>query len=120
MALLDPEEDGAPRTGARYTLRVAGAESNVAVGLARLGVGTRWLSKLGDDELGAAVRTALEAEGVDLRLTGSDAGAPTGLFFKVRSDGSGSVVYYRAGSAASPWAHGRARARRSTEWASCT
>ena len=101
MALLDPEEDGEPRTGARYTLRVAGAESNVAVGLARLGVGTRWLSKLGDDELGAAVRAALAAEGVDLRFTGSDPGAPTGVFFKVRSEGSGSVLYYRAGSAAS-------------------
>ena len=101
MVLLDPEQDGTPRSGSRYTLRVAGAESNVAVGLARLGVGARWLSKLGRDELGAAVRSALDAEGVDLRWTASDAHAPTGLFFKVRSGGRSSVVYYRSGSAAS-------------------
>lgn len=101
MALLDPEADGPPRSGARFTLRVAGAESNVAIGLARLGGQARWLSKLGEDVLGAAVRSVLEAEGVDLRWTASDAGAPTGLFFKVRSDGRGAVVYYRTGSAAS-------------------
>jgi sugar/nucleoside kinase (ribokinase family) len=101
MALLDPEHDGPPRTGAHFTLRVAGAESNVAIGLARLGVPVRWLSRLGEDELGAAVRIALEAEGVDLRWTASDAQAPTGLFLKVRSGGHSSVVYYRSGSAAS-------------------
>jgi sugar/nucleoside kinase (ribokinase family) len=101
MALLDPEVDGPPSTGARYTLRVAGAESNVAVGLARLGVSARWVSKLGDDELGAAVRAALEAEGVDLRWTASEPSAPTGLFLKVRSGGRSTVRYYRSGSAAS-------------------
>jgi 2-dehydro-3-deoxygluconokinase len=101
MALLDPDHHGPPRCGARFTLRVAGAESNVAIGLARLGVEVRWLSRLGEDELGAAVRAALEAEGVDLRWTVSDAQAPTGLFLKVRSGGRSSVVYYRSGSAAS-------------------
>lgn len=97
MVLLDPEADGAPRAGSRFTLRVAGAESNVAIALARLGVRARWLSKLGDDELGAA----LEAEGVDLRWTASDPNAPTGVFFKLRSSGHSGVVYYRAGSSAS-------------------
>jgi 2-dehydro-3-deoxygluconokinase len=101
MALLDPEDDGPPSTGARYTLRVAGAESNVAIALVRLGVRARWVSRLGQDELGAAVRGALEAEGVDLRWTAWDADAPTGLFFKVRSGGRSTVLYYRSGSAAS-------------------
>jgi hypothetical protein len=101
MALLDPDHHGPPRCGARFTLRVAGAESNVAIGLARLGVEARWLSRLGEDELGAAVRAALDAEGVDLGWTVSDAQGPTGLFLKVRSDGRSSVVYYRSGSAAS-------------------
>ena len=101
MALLDPEDDGPPSTGARYTLRVAGAESNVAVGLVRLGVSARWVSKLGQDEFGADVRAALEAEGVDLRWTASEPGAPTGLFLKVRSGGRSTVRYYRSGSAAS-------------------
>jgi sugar/nucleoside kinase (ribokinase family) len=101
MALFDPDHRGPPRCGGRFTLRVAGAESNVAIGLARLGVEARWLSRLGQDELGAAVRAALEAEGVDLRWAVWDAQAPTGLFLKSRSDGRSSVVYYRSGSAAS-------------------
>ena len=37
MALFDPAEDGPPRAGTSYVLRAAGAESNFAVALARLG-----------------------------------------------------------------------------------
>src|ERR671917_91581 len=68
MALLDPEDDGPPNVGARYTLRAAGAESNVAIGLMRLGVRARWVSKLGQDELGAAVYAAPDAELEGVRL----------------------------------------------------
>ena len=106
MALLDPEDDGPPNVGARYTLRAAGAESNVAIGLMRLGVRARWVSKLGQDELGAAVHAALDAEGLDLRWTAWEPDAPTGLFFKVRSGGRSAVRYYRSGSAASRLAPG--------------
>jgi 2-dehydro-3-deoxygluconokinase len=101
MALLDPVEDGEIDLGDLLRLRIAGAESNFAVGLARLGVSVAWISRLGADRLGALVRGALEPEGVDLRWVAEDPDAPTGLFYKWRADGRTSVGYYRHGSAAS-------------------
>lgn len=101
MALLDPGEDGPPGPGAPFTLRVAGAESNFAIALARLGVEARWVSRLGDDALGGMVRATLAEEGLDMRWVRVDPAAPTGLYFKFRSGGATEVAYYRAGSAAS-------------------
>ena len=43
-----------------------GSPANVAVGLARLGRETHLLTRVGDDERGAAVRAHLEASGVHL------------------------------------------------------
>jgi sugar/nucleoside kinase (ribokinase family) len=101
MALLDPLDPGDPAFGSRFILRLAGAESNFAIALARLGVPVAWVSRLGDDVFGRLIREALAAEGIDLRWARVDASAPTGVFFKVRSDGRTSVAYYRRGSAAS-------------------
>jgi 2-dehydro-3-deoxygluconokinase len=100
MAMLDPLEDGVPRLGTRMELRFGGAESNVAVGLARLGVGVRWVSRLGRDPFGDMIAAALAREGVDLRWLRRD-DAPTGLYWKWRVEGRTSVGYRRAGSAAS-------------------
>jgi 2-dehydro-3-deoxygluconokinase len=100
MALLDPVEEGELRLGTAFTLRFAGAESNFAVALARLGVDVAWVSRLGRDPFGDLIETGLAQEGIDLRwMTRDD--APTALFFKLRSGGRSSVVYRRAGSAAS-------------------
>ena len=101
MGLLDPVGDGEIDLGDLLRLRIAGAESNFAVGLARLGVPVAWVSRLGADRLGALVRGALEGEGVDLRWVAEDPAAPTGLFYKWRAGGRTSVAYYRRGSAAS-------------------
>jgi 2-dehydro-3-deoxygluconokinase len=105
MALLDPLEDGELRIGMPLTLRFAGAESNFAVGLARLGIDVAWVSRLGRDEFGDMIEAGLATEGVDLRWVRRD-DAPTGLFLKWRSGGRGGVVYRRAGSAASRLAPG--------------
>jgi 2-dehydro-3-deoxygluconokinase len=101
MALLDPVEDGELELDRLLRLRIAGAESNFAIALARLGVPVAWISRLGDDRLGALVRDAVADEGVDLRWVLTDPGAPTGLFVKWRAGGRSSVAYYRRGSAAS-------------------
>jgi 2-dehydro-3-deoxygluconokinase len=101
MALLDPVSDGELALGDLLRLRIAGAESNFAVGLARLGVEVAWISRLGADRPAALVREALAAEGVDLRWVAEDPDAPTGLFYKWRAEGRTSVGYYRRGSAAS-------------------
>jgi 2-dehydro-3-deoxygluconokinase len=100
MALFDPLEDGRPELGTAYTLRFAGAESNFAVALARLGVDVTWVSRLGRDAFGDMIEAGLAAEGADLRLLQRD-DAPTGLFCKWRSGGASRVIYRRAHSAAS-------------------
>jgi 2-dehydro-3-deoxygluconokinase len=100
MALLDPQEDGEPRVGMPLTLRFAGAESNFAIALTRLGVDVAWISRLGRDPFGDMIEIGLGREGVDLRWVSRD-DAPTGLYTKWRSDGETRVTYRRAGSAAS-------------------
>ena len=101
MALLDPVREGELELGDMLRLRFAGAESNFAVGLARLGVPVAWISRLGTDRLGSLIRDALAVEGVDVRWVRADQDAPTGLFYKWRSQGRTSVAYHRRGSAAS-------------------
>jgi len=106
MALLDPLEDGQPATGSRFRLRVAGAESNFAIALSRLGVDVAWISRLGADPFGDLIARTIAAEDVDVRWVRRDDAAPTGAFFKVRASGRTSVHYYRRGSAASRLAAG--------------
>lgn len=58
-----------------------GAPANVAVGLARLGVETAFVSKVGADEFGRFLRETLEREGVDTSGLITTKTAPTGLAF---------------------------------------
>ncbi|MCY1137240.1 sugar kinase [Actinoplanes sp. Pm04-4] len=99
MALLSVPANGMLREPA--PVGMGGAESNVAIGLSRLGVPVTWMSRLGDDALGAHVRREIRAEGVRV-LAARDAVAPTGLMLKEHRNGTPNRVrYYRAGSAAS-------------------
>jgi 2-dehydro-3-deoxygluconokinase len=101
LALVDPLEGGPIEDVPGFTLKVAGAELNALIGLARLGHRTALVSAVGDDPFGRLVRRTIRAEGIDdaFVFTGS---APTGVFFKERLNSHGRrVYYYRAGSAAS-------------------
>jgi len=101
MALMRTTEIGSLRHAHAMALGIGGAESNVAIGLARLGVAVSWLGRVGDDSLGERVARDIRAEGVDARVI-ADAGAPTGLMVKERPSASSTAVqYYRAGSAGS-------------------
>jgi len=78
-----------------------GAESNVAIGLSRLGVPAVWAGRVGDDGLGRRVLRDLRGEGVDARAIVDD-GAPTGLMVKEKPlPHRTRVSFYRAGSAGS-------------------
>lgn len=101
MVLFDPSADGPPSLGMSYTLRFGGAESNLAIGLARLGVAVRWISRVGDDPIGTLIIETLAAEGVDVAFVVREPGAPTGAFMKIRNQGRTRVQYFRRGSAAS-------------------
>ncbi|MBR8743188.1 sugar kinase [Nocardiopsis sp. MG754419] len=83
------------------SMGVAGAESNVACGLAALGHGAAWLSAVGDDPFGRLLVRHLGEAGVDVSGTRVDPGRPTGLLAKDPSPTGSTVHYYRAGSAAS-------------------
>ncbi|MET9524933.1 sugar kinase [Streptomyces coeruleorubidus] len=94
---------GALRLGGSLGLSVAGAESNVAIGLARLGHRVRWAGRVGADELGALVLRTLRAEDIDTgHAVTDDTGRPTGLLLTEPRLGTLTrVSYYRAGSAGS-------------------
>ncbi|MDF2705156.1 MAG: sugar kinase [Nonomuraea muscovyensis] len=93
---------GPLRLGGHLELSVAGAEANVAIGLARLGHTVRWTGVVGDDELGLLVLRTLRAEGVDVTTTRTDPAHPTGLLIQERRVAAVTRVhYYRAGSAGS-------------------
>jgi 2-dehydro-3-deoxygluconokinase len=85
----------------RFTLDVAGAESNVACALASLGIRTQWWSRLGNDPFGDRLLATLDARGVDLDGVFRDERRPTGMYWKDPNADGTSVYYYRAGSAAS-------------------
>ena len=102
MILLAATRPGRLRDADHFARYVAGAESNTAIGLARLGHRAGWVSRVGADEFGACVRAAIRGEGVDVSAVVEDAEAPTGVFFKERRRaGQTQVTYYRASSAAS-------------------
>jgi 2-dehydro-3-deoxygluconokinase len=84
-----------------FSVHVVGAESNVAVGLARLGHQVGFVGRVGRDPFGELVRRRLMAEGVDVSgLTDDD--RPTGLLFRnLRNLPAPEVLYRRAGSAGS-------------------
>ena len=83
--------------------RTAGAETNVAIGLARLGLRVGWASRLGDDSMGRYLLGEMRREGVDCSKVAFEPGQRTGFQFKGRTtDGSDPPVeYHRKGSAAS-------------------
>ena len=81
---------------------VAGAEANVAVGLARLGHSVEFVGRVGDDGFGDAIRRQLRGEGVEIAALTVDPEAATGLMFRERRVvGAANVVYARRDSAGS-------------------
>ena len=96
-----------PRPGERLesadalTTSVGGAEANVAVHLARLGVRSRFAGRVGDDPFGRRVRSVLAAEGVDTSSLALDPDRPTGLYAKDPTPDGTVAYYYRSGSATS-------------------
>ena len=101
MALVRTTEIGSLRHANSLAFGIGGAESNVAIGLARLGVPTSWLGRIGDDSLGERVAREIRGDGVKVRAI-IDPDAATGLMVKERpSAASTAVHYYRAASAGS-------------------
>lgn len=102
MVLFAAVESGPLRFANTYTRHAAGTETNVAIGLARLGHRVGWFSRVGDDEFGQYIVSFVRGEGVDTSRVIVDPAAPTGVLFKEKRElGPRTIVYYRRGSAAS-------------------
>ncbi len=100
MALFLTEPPSPLRQAQTFVRSIAGAESNVAVGVARLGLRAAWCGRVGDDALGLAILDRLRAEGVDISRATVDRGGWTGVLVRDRHhERKISVAYARRGSA---------------------
>ncbi len=103
MLLLVADRPGPLENAEAFHKRTAGAETNVAIGLSRLGLQVGWASRLGTDSMARALLATMKGEGIDCSHVICDPTQRTGFQFKGRvTDGSDPPVeYHRKGSAAS-------------------
>lgn len=101
MVLFAPSERETLESTSAYNASIGGAESNCAIGLARLGYSVSWVSRVGRDPFGARVVKTIRGEGVDVSRVETCDLAATGLMFKEPGPGNTTrVFYYRRQSAA--------------------
>ena len=67
MVLFAAQQAGSLEEVTSFARTTAGAELNVAIGLARLGLRVGYLSRLGNDSFGRHLAATLDREGVDRR-----------------------------------------------------
>jgi 2-dehydro-3-deoxygluconokinase len=100
MVLLGADESSL-RESPTARIYVAGAEANVASGLAHLGTDVEWYGRVGTDPFGGRVQDFLGGRGVDVSRVAADPVRHTAVYFKEWVGGTSEVYYYRAHSAAS-------------------
>jgi 2-dehydro-3-deoxygluconokinase len=102
MALFVTEPASPLRQAHTFIRSIAGAESNVAIGVARLGLRTAWCGRVGGDALGLAILERLRGEGVDISRAIVDQDGWTGVLVRDRHHEQRiNVAYARGGSAGS-------------------
>lgn len=100
MALFRTVSPGGIETTNEARVGIGGADSNVAIGLSRLGVPVLWVGRVGDDSLGRRIQRELRAEGIQTHAILDP--APTGLMVKDhRTPNTTQVLFYRHASAGS-------------------
>ncbi|WP_307857166.1 sugar kinase [Pseudarthrobacter albicanus] len=100
-AMVSLRSAGPLSAGGSLAMHVAGAESNVAVGVARLGHSVTWAGVVGDDPHGQFILRQLRSEGIGVQHR-EDAARSTGVMFLEQRTGDVTrAFYYRAGSAGS-------------------
>lgn len=86
-----------------YESHIGGSESNVAIGLARLGTSVTWISRMTDNALGHSIVNGIRAHGVDTSQVVWTKEDRVGLYFyeEGKAPRGGTVIYDRANSAIS-------------------
>jgi 2-dehydro-3-deoxygluconokinase len=113
MAMLTPSRSAPLHEATELLFGIGGAESNVAMGLAAMGLPAHWIGRVGRDGFGTRILADLQEHGVGISGVQVDPVRPTGLYVKVPATElrpaapeapaqiPSSVIYYRQGSAAS-------------------
>lgn len=100
MGLVTAGDIGPIEYARSFGFGIGGAESNVAIGVARLGGAVSWIGRLGRDAAGDLIERRLQAEGMCVLAVRDQ--AFTGLMVKHRRFGDAvQVDYHRRGSAGS-------------------
>ena len=102
MGLFIAQEEGKLSDVSGYSMAVAGAEFNVAVGLARLNLPVTYLTRLGEDPFGQKILRTLQRNGIGSEFVSFSKERSTGFMLKSKvSTGDPKIFYFRKGSAAS-------------------
>jgi 5-dehydro-2-deoxygluconokinase len=81
---------------ANFVKAVGGSPTNMAIGLARLGLKPGLITRVGDEHMGRFIREQLEREGVDTRGVKTDPARLTALvILGVRDDKTFPLIFYR-------------------------
>ena len=83
-----------------YRQGYGGDTSNCVIAASRAGARTAYLTRVGDDTFGQALRALWEREHVDTAGVESDPVAPTGIYFVTHGSEGHTFTYRRSGSAA--------------------
>ena len=100
LAVGAREEGG---SGLRLIARPGGSPANVAVGLARLGVKTRFAARISRDGLGPFLRAHLDESGVDIELSVDAPQPATVAIVGVDDAGIATYSFYVEGTADWQW-----------------
>lgn len=102
LVQFNPLETGPLKHVPLFEKHAAGSESNVIIGITRLGFKTAYITKLGHDEFSKYILATLRGEGVDVSGIKFMDGKNCGIFFVQRGyplHWRSDVVYYRSDSA---------------------
>jgi len=102
LVQFNPLEEGPIRHAPLFEKHAAGSESNVVIGLSRLGCKTAYITKLGRDEFSKFILATLKSEDVNVQGVKQIDGKNCGIFFVQRGypiPGRSDVMYFRSDSA---------------------
>lgn len=108
MLRLSPPDFHRLEQANSFDAKIGGGELNVAVGVARLGLDSAWVSKLPENPIGRMVCNKAREQGVDVSNIVWSKSGRVGIYFLEfgANPRASSVVYDRAGSAMSTLAPG--------------
>ncbi|HKU02748.1 MAG TPA: PfkB family carbohydrate kinase, partial [Arthrobacter sp.] len=109
-SMVSLRSTGPLASGGSLSMQVAGAESNVAIGVARLGHTAAWAGAVGADPHGEFILQQLRGEGIQLHHSVHPERSTGVMFLEQRTADLSRAFYYRAGSAGSTISRGHVSA----------